>query len=204
LSINIINIDNRIPFNLPTRGTADLNYVLEAMNSTHRHGAGNFTTRATRKLEDLTGASKILLTHSCTGALELALLLLDIKQGDEVILPSFTFSSTANSIVLRGATPVFADIDPATQCLDPESVVKAITSRTRAILPVHYGGVGCDMNELCSIARQHSLAIVEDAAQAIGASRDNKALGRFGDMGALSFHDSKNISCGEGGGAFDK
>ena len=193
------NQNNWIPFNAPSHEQADANYVLQAMDSNHRHGDGAFTKRAVSQLEAITGAHKILLTHSCTGALELAMLLMEISGGDEVILPSFTFSSTANAVVLRGAIPVFADIDPYTQCLDPQSVAKLITSRTRAILPVHYAGISCDMDALCKLAKEHSLTILEDAAQTIGSSLNDKALGMFGALGALSFHDSKNISCGEGG-----
>ncbi|RDI36442.1 dTDP-4-amino-4,6-dideoxygalactose transaminase [Aquicella lusitana] len=188
-----------VPFSLPSRDLVEVNYVLEAMNSRHRHGAGPFTVRSVAALRNITGVSKILLTHSCTGALELAMLLMNIQKDDEVILPSFTFSSTANAVALQGAVPVFADIDPLTQCLDPNSVRELITPRTRAILPVHYAGVGCDMEALGDLAKQNSLAIIEDAAQAIGATRNGKALGAFGELGAFSFHDSKNISCGEGG-----
>lgn len=195
-----MHLDNHwIPFNAPSHEQADENYLLEALSSNHRHGGGKFTERAVSQLQAITGAHKILLTHSCTGALELAMLLLDIHAGDEVILPSFTFSSTANAVVLRGAIPVFADIEPHTQCIDPNSVAKLITARTRAILPVHYAGMSCEMTSLCDLAKEHSLAIIEDAAQTIGSSLNDKALGTFGVLGALSFHDSKNISCGEGG-----
>jgi dTDP-4-amino-4,6-dideoxygalactose transaminase len=194
-----IKRETLIPFNQPSLEKLEIDYVLEALRSQHRHGAGEFTTRAVTKLKAISGANKILLTHSCTGALELALLLMNIGEGDEVILPSFTFSSTANAVVLRGATPVFADIDPYTQCLDPNSVANLISNRTRVILPVHYAGVGCDMESLTLLAREHSLAIIEDAAQAIGASINGKSLGTFGELGAFSFHDSKNLSCGEGG-----
>ncbi len=191
--------EDLIPFSLPSRQAREMDYVLEAMHSHHRHGAGNFTKRAIAKLNAITGVKNILLTHSCTGALELAMLLMDIQQGDEVIMPSFTFSSTANAVVLRGARPVFADIDLNTLCLDPNAVADLISPQTKLILPVHYAGVGCDMASLCAIAKEHGLAIIEDAAQAIGASFNGRALGSFGELGALSFHDSKNISCGEGG-----
>lgn len=195
----VIKHEDRVPLSLPSRCVTEMNYIFEAMQSRHRHGAGAFTKRAVDELETITGAKKILLTHSCTGALELAMLLTNIGEGDEVILPSFTFSSTANAVVLRGAIPVFADIDPRTQCLDPNSVTHLISPRTRAILPVHYAGIGCDMELLCGLAKEHDLIIVEDAAQAIGASRNSRALGTFGELGTISFHDSKNISCGEGG-----
>lgn len=199
MSKTSIRDEDQVPFSLPSRCMTEMNYILEAMKSVHRHGAGIFTKRAVDKLKALTDVDKILLTHSCTGALELAMLLINIGEGDEVILPSFTFSSTANAVVLRRAVPVFADIDSFTQCLDPNSVASLINSRTRAILPVHYAGVGCDMKLLCNLAKEHNLTIIEDAAQAIGASRNGKALGTFGELGAFSFHDSKNISCGEGG-----
>lgn len=193
------SLGDAIPFNLPSYEQTEVNYILEAIQSCHRHGSGDFTARAVAKLKNITGAHKVLLTHSCTGALELATLLLGIGEGDEVIMPSFTFSSTANAVVLRKAVPVFADIDPKTQCLDPTSVSQLITSRTRAILPVHYAGISCNMDTLCTIAKEHGLNILEDAAQTIGSSLNGTALGRFGALGALSFHDSKNISSGEGG-----
>jgi dTDP-4-amino-4,6-dideoxygalactose transaminase len=188
-----------IPFSLPSLHHTEIDYILEAIHSHHRHGAGNFTARAIAKLKSISEAHEILLTHSCTGALELAMLLLDVDEGDEVIMPSFTFSSTANAVVLRKAIPIFADIDPRTQCIDPHSVIQLITPRTRIILPVHYAGIACNMALLCEIAETYSLEIIEDAAQAIGSSTYKKKLGTFGKLGALSFHDSKNISCGEGG-----
>ncbi len=188
-----------VPFSIPSHGELENAYIQESLSGYHRHGAGRFTNRATILLQEITGARKVLLTQSCTGALEFAMLLAGIREGDEVILPSFTFSSTANAIVLRGATPVFADINSETQCLDPSSVEKIISEKTKAIVPVHYAGIGCDMESLSQIAKEHHLIIIEDAAQAIGAYRDNRHLGSFGALGALSFHDSKNISCGEGG-----
>ena len=188
-----------IPFNLPTLDPQGVDYVLEALKGTHRHGAGQFTARCRDLLEKITGAKGVIITHSGTGALELAMLLVDLMPGDEVIMPSFTFSSTANAVVLRGAIPVFADIEPKSQCLDPDAVAKLINPKTKAILPVHYAGVGCDMQGIQKIANHYDAYVIEDAAQAIGASRDGKALGTFGELGALSFHDSKNISSGEGG-----
>jgi dTDP-4-amino-4,6-dideoxygalactose transaminase len=193
------NDQHQVPFSLPTYEKTELDYIQEALQSPHRHGSGKFNVLASQKLKEMTQANKVLLTHSCTGALELAMLLLDIGKNDEVILPSFTFSSTANAIVLRGAVPVFADIDPKTQCIDPHCAAQLITEKTRAILPVHYAGVGCDMEALSHLAQSNQLALVEDAAQTIGAARNNQSLGTFGELGAFSFHDSKNISSGEGG-----
>jgi dTDP-4-amino-4,6-dideoxygalactose transaminase len=188
-----------IPFNLPTLDQSGLDYVGQALKGTHRHGAGPFTARARSLLEKITGAKGVVLTHSGTGALEMSTLLIDLMPGDEVIMPSYTFSSTANAVVLRGAVPVFADIEPKSQCLDPDAVAKLINSKTKAILPVHYAGVGCDMQAIQKIAKDNDVYVIEDAAQAVCASRDGKALGCFGELGALSFHDSKNISSGEGG-----
>ena len=142
-----------------------------------------------------TGCAKALLTHSCTSALDLAALLLDIKSGDEVILPSFTFVSTANAFVLRGAVPVFVDIREDTLNLDERLIEAAITPRTRAIVPVHYAGVACEMDTIVAIAKRHNLRIVEDAAQGIMASYKGRALGAIGDLGSFSFHETKNIQC---------
>lgn len=150
-------------------------------------------------LSSLTGAPTVLLTTSCTSALELSALLLGIEPGDEVLLPSFTFVSTANAFCLRGAVPVFTDIDPATMCMDPASAAQLVSPRTRAIVPVHYAGVPCDMDAILALARRHGLRVVEDAAQAIGATRDGRHLGTEGDLGTLSFHETKNVVCGEGG-----
>ncbi len=196
---NLSERTSKIPYSLPSKDVAEINYVIDAMKSSHRHGAGSYTARAVERLSGMTKADKILLTQSCTAALEFAMMLIEVGAGDEIILPSFTFSSTANAVVLRGATPVFADIDPKTQCLDPLSVEKLINWKTRAIIPVHYAGVACDMDSLSSLARKHSLAVIEDAAQTIGSTLHGRALGTFGELGAFSFHDSKNISCGEGG-----
>jgi dTDP-4-amino-4,6-dideoxygalactose transaminase len=199
LNKDLSSLTELIPFNAPAWEHTEIQYTTEAIKSSHRHGAGPFTARAAAKLKAITDAEKILLAHSCTGALEMAMLLMEIKAGDEVILPSYTFSSSANSIVLRGAIPVFADIDARTQCLDPASVASLITDKTRAIMPVHYAGVGCDMSAIMAMAQEFQLFVIEDAAQTIGAKCHDKALGTFGDLGALSFHDSKNISSGEGG-----
>jgi dTDP-4-amino-4,6-dideoxygalactose transaminase len=171
----------------------------EAIASRRLSGDGPFTSRCQKLLESGLPASKVLLTPSCTAALEMAALLLNLGPGDEVIMPSFTFVSSANAFALRGATIVFVDVDPRTMNLDPGCVRAAITPRTRAIVPVHYAGVGCDMDALLELAHQAGLAIVEDAAQAIGASYKGRALGTIGDIGCISFHDTKNLHCGEGG-----
>ncbi|MDE6319371.1 MAG: dTDP-4-amino-4,6-dideoxygalactose transaminase, partial [Lachnospiraceae bacterium] len=158
-----------------------------------------YTKKCNEKIEELTGTAKCLLTTSCTHATELAALLSDIKAGDEVILPSYTFVSTANGFVLRGAVPVFVDIRPDTMNIDEKLIDEAITERTRAIAPVHYAGVGCEMDVIMDIAKRHHLIVVEDAAQAIMASYKGKPLGTFGEFGCFSFHETKNLSMGEGG-----
>lgn len=150
-------------------------------------------------LEQQTGCRKALLTPSCTAALEMMALLLDIEEGDEVILPSYTFVSTANAFVLRGGVPVFVDIRPDTLNIDETRIVDAITPRTKAIVPVHYAGVACEMDAIMKIATHHNLAVVEDAAQGAMASYRGRALGSIGDLGALSFHETKNVISGEGG-----
>jgi dTDP-4-amino-4,6-dideoxygalactose transaminase len=173
--------------------------VLEALDSVHLHGDGPFSKRCEEHLEALLGAERVLLTHSCTGALEMAAILLEIGPGDEVILPSFTFVSTANAFVLRGATPVFADVRADTLNLDAEQVAAALTERTRAIVPVHYAGIGADLSALGDLADAAGVPMVEDAAQAVGARRGGRQLGSVGALGALSFHGSKNLVAGEGG-----
>ena len=174
-------------------------YAAEAQRNYHLSGDGPFTKRCHQWIEEHTGCAKALLTHSCTSALDMAALLLDIESGDEVILPSYTFVSTANAFVLRGAVPVFVDIREDTLNLDEKLIEDAITTRTRAIVPVHYAGVSCEMDSIIAIARRHDLRIVEDAAQGIMAGYKNRALGAIGDLGSFSFHETKNISSGEGG-----
>jgi dTDP-4-amino-4,6-dideoxygalactose transaminase len=192
--------DAMIPLNRPGIVGLEMEYIEEALQSDHRHGAGRFTQSCQKWLEQWLGRqSRVFLTQSCTSALEMAALLIDLEQGDEVIMPSYTFVSTANAFVLRGAIPVFVDIDTATQNISPQCVERALTPRTRAIVAVHYGGVGCDMDYLCALASRHNLILIEDAAQALMARRAGRPLGSFGNMAAISFHDSKNISCGEGG-----
>jgi len=188
-----------IPFNRPHATGKELVYLAEAHQNAHLSGDGLFTKRCHQWIEQRTGCAKALLTHSCTSALDLAALMLDIKSGDEVILPSYTFVSTANAFVLRGAVPVFVDIREDTLNLDERLVEAAITPRTRAIVPVHYAGVSCAMDSIVAIARRHHLRIVEDAAQGIMASYRGRALGALGDLGSFSFHETKNIMAGEGG-----
>ena len=188
-----------IPFNRPYATGRELGYVAEAQANHHLSGDGAFTRRCHQWIEGQTGCAKALLTHSCTSALDLAALLLDINSGDEIILPSFTFVSTANAFVLRGAIPVFVDIRPDTLNLDERLIEAAITPRTRAIVPVHYAGVACEMDTIVAIARRHGLAVVEDAAQGVLASYRGRALGAIGELGSFSFHETKNIHSGEGG-----
>lgn len=189
----------RVPFNRPFGTGRELEYIREAMASHHLSGDGPFTRQCSAWLEQQTGARKALLTHSCTGALEMAALLAPIEPGDEVIMPSFTFASTANAFVLRGGVPVFVDVDPETLNLDVAEVRKAVGERTRAVVPVHYAGIGCDMDEIMEIAAEHRLLVIEDAAQAILARYRGRPLGAIGHLGALSFHETKNLMSGEGG-----
>jgi dTDP-4-amino-4,6-dideoxygalactose transaminase len=189
----------QVPFNKPFCTGREIDYIREALASPHLSGDGAFTRRCHAWLERETGSRKALLTHSCTAALEMAALLAGIGPGDEVILPSFTFASTANAFVLRGAVPVFVDIDEQTLNLDPSEVRNGITGRTRAVVPVHYAGVGCDMDAIMEIAGEHRLVVIEDAAQGILARYRGRPLGGIGHLGALSFHETKNLMSGEGG-----
>jgi dTDP-4-amino-4,6-dideoxygalactose transaminase len=188
-----------IPFNRPYATGNELVYAAEAQRNLHLSGDGSFTKHCHQWIEERTGCARALLTHSCTSALDLAALLLDIKSGDEIILPSYTFVSTANAFVLRGAIPVFVDIREDTLNLDERLIEAAITPRTRAIVPVHYAGVSCEMDTILAVARRHDLWIVEDAAQGIMAGYKGRALGAIGDLGSFSFHETKNIISGEGG-----
>jgi len=188
-----------IPFNRPHQTGHELGYIEQAQRNFHLSGDGPFTKRCHEWLERNTGSAKALLTHSCTSALDLAAMLLDLESGDEVIVPSFTFVSTANAFVLRGAVPVFVDVREDTLNLDEQQIEAAITSRTRAIAHVHYAGVGCNMDPILAIAERHSLSIVEDAAQGIMADYKGRALGAIGRIGSFSFHETKNIMSGEGG-----
>ena len=188
-----------IPFNRPYATGKELGYLAEAQGNSHLSGDGAFTKRCHQWIEQRTGCAKALLTHSCTSALDMAALLLNLKSGDEVIMPSYTFVSTANAFVLRGAVPVFVDIREDTLNLDEKLIEAAITPRTRAISPVHYAGVSCEMDAIVVIARRYNLAIVEDAAQGVMASYKGRALGAIGEFGAFSFHETKNVISGEGG-----
>jgi dTDP-4-amino-4,6-dideoxygalactose transaminase len=173
--------------------------VREALAGGWTGGNGPFSVRCERLLTELTGAPRVVLTHSCTGALEMAALLAEVGPGDEVVLPSFTFVSTANAFVLRGATPVFVDIRPDTLMLDEAAVADALTPATRAIVPVHYAGGAGNLDAIGTLAERHDLMVIEDAAQAVGAAWCDRPLGSLGALGTLSFHETKNISCGEGG-----
>ena len=189
-----------IPYNKPYIAGKELFNIAQAVIE-HRSlsGGGFFTKKCQAWLEDSLDCHKALLTHSCTAALEMAAILCDIKPGDEVIMPSYTFVSTANAFVLRGGVPVFIDIRPDTLNLDENQIEKAITCQTKAIVPVHYAGVPCAMDEITAIAKQHNLFVIEDAAQALLSTYNGKSLGTIGDMGTLSFHETKNIISGEGG-----
>lgn len=191
--------EQRIPFNWPHMTGKELYYIAEAHFNGRLAGDGPFTKRCHVWLEERTGCSKALLTHSCTGALEMAALLLDIQPGDEIIMPSYTFVSTANAFVLRGGIPVFVDIREDTLNIDERLIEAAITPRTRAIAPVHYAGVSCEMDTIISVAKHHDLKVVEDAAQGVMASYKGRALGSIGDLGTYSFHETKNVISGEGG-----
>lgn len=189
----------KIRFNEPPEGKSAAACIAEAIQSKHICGDGPFTARCSEWLEKQTGAGKCLLTTSCTHALEMAALLCDIKAGDEVIMPSFNFVSAADAFVLRGAKIVFVDIRPDTMNIDETLIEAAITAKTRAIVTVHYAGVGCEMERIMEIAARHGLYVVEDAAQGIMSTYRGKALGTIGDFGCLSFHETKNFSMGEGG-----
>jgi dTDP-4-amino-4,6-dideoxygalactose transaminase len=188
-----------IPFNRPSFEGREYEYIAAAIESGHISGDGIFTKRCHEYLESELGVAKALLTTSCTHALELAALLLDIKAGDEVILPSFTFVSTANAFVLRGARPVFIDVRPDTLNFDERQFEALITDRTRAAVPVHYAGVGCEMDQVLEVANRHGVAVVEDNAHGLFGTYHGKQLGTFGCMATQSFHETKNFSCGEGG-----
>lgn len=188
-----------ISFNIPPFVEKATEYMLEAVKSRKICGDGQFTKRCSEWLVQKTGSSKALLTTSCTHALEMAAILADIKPGDEVIMPSYTFVSTADAFVLRGATVVFVDIRPDTMNIDETLIEEAITPKTKAIAPVHYAGVGCEMDTIMDIAKRHRLAVIEDDAQGIMSTYKGQALGTFGTFGCLSFHETKNFSMGEGG-----
>ena len=188
-----------IRFNVPPVAGKEFEYIKQAIESKHICGDGNFTKKCNRWIEQTTGCKKALLTTSCTHALEMAALMCDFQPGDEVILPSYTFSSSANCFIPAGATLVFVDVDPKTMNIDPDCIEKAITDKTKAICVMHYAGVACDMDRIMDIAHRHNLIVVEDAAQAVMATYKGKALGTFGTFGCFSFHETKNYSMGEGG-----
>lgn len=194
-----MKISMNIPFNRPYLVGRELDYIAQAHAKGQLSGDGMFTRRCHAWLEERLGTRKALLTHSCTAALEMAAILLDLKPGDEVIMPSFTFVSTANAFVLRGAVPVFVDIRPDTLNIDEALIERAITPHTRAICVVHYAGVPCEMDTIMVIAARYGLKVIEDAAQGILSTYKGKALGSLGDLAALSFHETKNVISGEGG-----
>lgn len=189
----------KIPFNRPFIVGKELDYIASAVTNGRLSGDGTYTHRCQEWLESQLGCTKALLTHSCTAALEMAALLCNIKPGDEVIMPSFTFVSTANAFALRGATPVFVDIKPDTLCLDETALKAALTRKTKAVVPVHYAGNTPDMDVLLSFSAAHDLKVVEDAAQALLCTDQDRYLGTLGQLGAISFHETKNIISGEGG-----
>ncbi|HEX6266806.1 MAG TPA: dTDP-4-amino-4,6-dideoxygalactose transaminase [Burkholderiales bacterium] len=189
----------RVPFNRPYMTGKELWYIAQAHQNHMLAGDGPFTAACSRWLETRTGTRKALLTHSCTAALDMAAILADLRPGDEVIMPSFTFVSTANAFVLRGAVPVFVDIRPDTLNMDAALIEGAITPRTRAVVPVHYAGVGCQMEAILDLARRRDLLVIEDAAQGLMTEHRGKSLGAIGALGAVSFHETKNVISGEGG-----
>ena len=188
-----------IVFNKPYLTGKEVEYIAEAQAMGQLAGDGEFTQRCNAWLEENTGCHKSLLTHSCTAALEMAALLAEIQPGDEIIMPSYTFVSTANAFVLRGGVPVFVDIRPDTLNIDENLIEDAITQKTKAIVPVHYAGVACEMDAILNIARRHELLVIEDAAQGTLSNYNGRSLGSMGDLGTLSFHETKNIISGEGG-----
>ena len=188
-----------INFNVPAHTDETITNILEVFKEKHASGDGKFTKLCNKWIEDNFKCQKALLVHSGTAALELAAIMCNLEQGDEVIMPSYTFVSTANAFVLRGAKPVFVDIRPDTLNLDEKLIEEAITPKTKVIAPVHYAGIGCEMDKIMEIAKKHKLLVVEDAAQAFGGKYKGKQLGTIGDFGCFSFHETKNIMSGEGG-----
>ena len=188
-----------INFNVPPVVGKEIDYIEQVIQNRKICGDGNFTKKCSKWLEETTGTSKALLTTSCTHATEMAAILCDIQPGDEVIMPSYTFVSTADAFVLRGAKAVFVDIRPETMNIDERLIEDAITEKTKAIVPVHYAGVSCKMDEICDIAKRHNLFVIEDAAQGVMSFYKGRPLGTLGDYGCYSFHETKNYSMGEGG-----
>lgn len=194
-----MNSTDSIPFNRPSFAGKELDYIAQAIASGHTSGDGPFTRKCSAILEEMLGRPRVLLTTSCTHALELAALLLDIQPGDEVIFPSFTFVSTVNAFVLHGCRPIFVDIRPDTLNMDENQLERLIKSRTKAIVPMHYAGVGCEMDIIVKVAESYGLAVVEDNAQGLFGKYKGRFLGTFGCLAAQSFHETKNVICGEGG-----
>lgn len=194
-------IKHNIPYNFPAILGTEGDYIQQALKSGKMSGDGAFSKKCEHWIEQQTGTCKALMVPSCTAALEMTALLIDIQPGDEVIMPSFTFVSTANAFALRGAQIVFVDIRPDTLNIDESLIEPALTDRTRAVVPVHYAGVGCAMDDIVSIARKHNIWVIEDAAQGLMATVDGKALGAIGDLGCFSFHETKNFTAGGEGGA---
>ncbi|MEW9093558.1 MAG: dTDP-4-amino-4,6-dideoxygalactose transaminase [Clostridiaceae bacterium] len=188
-----------ILFNKPYITGKEEAYIKDSLKKGHIHGDGYYTKKVNKFIEEKFNTKKALMTTSCSSALDIAGALLDLKEGDEVIMPSFTFVSTANAVVLRGARPVFAEINEETLNINPRDIENKITNKTKAIFPVHYAGVGCDMDSIIDIARKHNLKVVEDAAQGVNAKYKGKYLGTIGHIGCYSFHETKNYSSGEGG-----
>lgn len=188
-----------ISFNKGTFLGSEFEYIQDAINRKHISGDGYYTKKCNEILENKIGCKKALLTHSCTAALEISAMLLDLEKDDEVICPSYTFVTTASSFALRGAKCVFVDIKDDTLNIDENLIESAITDRTKAIIPVHYAGVSCEMEKILEIAKKYNLKVIEDSAQAIGSSYKNRPCGSIGDMGCFSFHETKNVVCGEGG-----
>lgn len=191
-----------IPFNKPPYVGKEEHYISKAIRNGKICGDGEFNKKCQQWLENNTGTDKVLLTTSCTSALEMCALICGIKEGDEIIMPSYTFVSTANAFVIHGAKCVFVDIRPDTMNINEQLIEDAVTDKTRAIVPVHYAGVGCDMDVICDIAKRHNLFVIEDAAQGMCSRYKGKVLGTIGDFGAYSFHETKNYSMGEGGAIF--
>ena len=191
--------NNTIPFNKPFLTGNEIKYLERVVNSRSISGDGEFTKACQTIIQNKTGAGEVLLTHSCTAALEMAALVINLEPGDEVLMPSYTFPSSANAFVLQGAVPVFLDIREDTLNINESLLESALTPRTRAVVPVHYAGVACDMDTITGFAKRHGLSVIEDAAQGIMGSYKGRPLGTLGDLGAYSFHETKNIVCGEGG-----
>jgi dTDP-4-amino-4,6-dideoxygalactose transaminase len=199
MDLNQIKQTIRIPFNRPGLSGNEMEYITDAIAQGHLSGDGAYTRKCSALLEEALGVRKVLLTTSCTHALEMSALLLGLAPGDEVIIPSFTFVSTVNAFVLRGARPVFIDVRPDTLNLDQNTLESLVTPRTRAIVPVHYAGVGCEMDAIMEIANRHGLAVIEDNAHGLFGKYRGKYLGTFGCLATQSFHETKNFTCGEGG-----